>query len=99
MDIQQNGSNELIITGNIKTVEDSIQLKNALNKMATAGNSSIHLKIIDSMSMTSTAIGYLMKLVNIEHIKLSVTAGDERLYVLLEELGLLQLFNVRLTRS
>lgn len=99
MDIQQNGSNELIITGNIKTVEDSIQLKNALNKMATAGNSSIHLKIIDSMSMTSTAIGYLMKLVNIEHVKLSVTAGDERLYVLLEELGLLQLFNVRLTRS
>ena len=45
--------------------------------------------------MTSTVIGHLMKLVNIDKITVSMTVGDERLYQLLEELSLIHSFNVR----
>lgn len=95
MDIEQKGSNEVIITGNIKSVEDSLVIKNALNKLVTQGNRSIHITIKDSFSMTSTTIGFLMKLVHHENVQLSVSVGDKRLYTLLEELSLLQQFNVR----
>ena len=46
--------------------------------------------------MTSTVIGYLMKLVNIDKITISMIVGDQRLYQLLDELSLVKAFNVRL---
>ena len=46
--------------------------------------------------MTSTVIGHLMKLVNVDKISVSLVVADDRLYELLEELCLVQLFNVRL---
>lgn len=99
MHIEHIGTNELVITGNIKSVEDSIEIKNTINTLLAKGSNHIQLDVKDSLSLTSTAIGFLMKLVHHEKIKLSIIVGDKRLYALLEELNLLQQFNVRLTKQ
>jgi hypothetical protein len=99
MQIELNSSNELTVIGNIKSIEDSMQIKVALNKLQEKGVKSIILKIQDSFSMTSTVIGHLMKLVNLNRITVSLMVGDQRLYDLLEELSLVQHFNVRLARK
>jgi hypothetical protein len=96
MQIEQKGSNELVIIGNIKSIEDSMAIKEAINALRNAGNKNILLRIQDSFSMTSTVIGYLMKLINIDKISISLVIGDQRLHQLLDELGLVQQFNVRL---
>jgi hypothetical protein len=45
--------------------------------------------------MTSTVIGFLMKLVNVDQVRVSLVVGDQRLFQLLEDLSLVQTFNVR----
>jgi hypothetical protein len=96
MQIERNGSNELTIVGNIKSIEDSIDIKEAINALQNTGAKTLLLRIQDSFSMTSTVIGYLMKLVNLDKVSISLVVGDNRLYELLEELSLIQSFNVRL---
>jgi len=96
MQIEHNGTSGLTIIGNIKSIEDSMDIKKALNDLQKQGGKSILLKIQDSFSMTSTVIGHLMKLVNIDNIQISLIVGDHRLYQLLDELSLVQPFNVRL---
>jgi anti-anti-sigma regulatory factor len=99
MQIETRNHQELVISGNIKSIEDSVEIKNALGALQNNGTKVILLKIQDSFSMTSTVIGYLMKLVNLDKIKISLTVGDQRLYQLLEELNLIQPFNVRLVEN
>jgi hypothetical protein len=99
MQIESSGSNELTITGNIKSIEDSMEIKNAINAIQKKGARSILLRILNSFSMTSTVIGYLMKLVNLDKITVTLVVGDRRLYQLLEELSLVYPFNVRLVEK
>jgi hypothetical protein len=99
MQIESNGRNELTIIGNIKSIEDSIDIKVAVNALQRAGAANILLRIQDSFSMTSTVIGHLMKLVNLDRIPLSIIVGDHRLYELLDELSLVQPFNVRFVEN
>ena len=96
MQIERKGNNELVITGNIKSIEDGIEIKTAIIALKDKGAKSLLLKITDSFSMTSTVIGYLMKLVNLDKIPVTMIVGDQRLYQLLDELNLVQPFNVRL---
>ena len=90
------GTNELTISGNIKSIEDSTQIKEAVDALKRGGASSLILKVQDSFSMTSTVIGFLMKQVNIDKMSITMIVGDPRLYQLLEELSLVQPFNIRL---
>lgn len=92
---QQKGSNEIIISGNIKTIGDSQQIKDILNSIVAHGSRNLHLKISDSFSMTSEVIGHLMKLTGRDQVKLTIIVGDNRLYKLLVELCLVKAFNVR----
>jgi hypothetical protein len=96
MQIEKSGSNELTINGNIKSIEDGNAIKEAINACKKEGTTSVLLRIQDSFSMTSTVIGFLMKLVNIDKLRVSLVVGDARLYQLLDELSLVQAFNVRL---
>ena len=96
MQIEHRGNNELTITGNIKSLEDSTEIKNVLSSLQKRGAKSITIRILDSFSMTSTVIGYLMKLVNLDRIVITLIVGDQRLFQLFEELSLVQSFNARL---
>lgn len=93
MEISQSGSS-IIIDGNIKSISDFQKIKNILDDMAT-NNSSINIKIPNSISIISSVIGYLTKLVYKDNITISITVGDNRLYDLLKELNLISLFNVQ----
>ncbi len=93
MTLKTDGS-VLIITDNIKSVDDFQEIKKELDSMKSA-HTSITIKIINSLSMTSSVIGYFMKLIHKDGISLSMSIGDERLINLLDELGLSSEFNVR----
>lgn len=95
MHLERKGNSEVVITGNIKSVDDSVKIKETINGMMAQGCGSIQLRIVDSLSLTSTAIGFLMKLVHQDKLQLTVNVGDRRLYTLLEDLCLLEKFNVR----
>jgi len=93
MTLKTDGS-VLIITDNIKSVDDFQKIKKELDAMKST-YTSISIKIINSLSMTSSVIGYFMKLIHKDGISLSMSIGDERLINLLDELGLSSEFNVR----
>jgi hypothetical protein len=96
MQIERTSSTELTITGNIKSIDDSILIKDAINAIRKDGAQSLRMNIKDSFSITSTVIGYLMKLVHHDKVMLSMTIGDQRLYELLLELNIAQTFNARI---
>ena len=84
----------LKIVGNIKSIGDFQEIKNALDTMKNT-HKSISLSIVDSISMTSSVVGYLVKLIHKDGVNVSISLGDKRLYSLLEELGLVSEFNVK----
>lgn len=95
MTIEETGGNELTIVGNIKSIEDGKQIQRAVELLLKTGVKNITLKINDSFSMTSTVIGYLIKVINVDKIQISLVVGDRRLCTLLEDLSLGALFRVR----
>ncbi|MEO1937315.1 MAG: hypothetical protein ABGW85_01635 [Sulfurimonas sp.] len=86
--------NVVTIKGNIKTVSDYQEIKSTLDSMITA-HKSITINIPDSISITSSVIGYFTKLVQKEKIDLSIKVGDSDLMELFDDLGLVSLFKVR----
>lgn len=97
MEIRTVGSQELVVTGIIKTIDDSMQLRGELQKLHDGGAQSITLRIEDSFALPSAVIGYLMKLVNRDKVRLTLPVGDRRLYDLLEELQLVAVFGASCT--
>jgi Flp pilus assembly secretin CpaC len=87
-------NNNIIITGNIKTLEESQQINESISDLVAHGSRHIHLTINDSFSMTSTVIGFLMKVVHHDKVQLSISVVDSRLHTLLDELSLIEIFKV-----
>ena len=93
MDISASG-NVVKIKGNIKTVSDYQDIKNTMDSLVGT-HQSIIIEIPDSISITSSVIGYFTKLVQKDKIDLSIKVGDPDLMELFEDLGLVALFKVR----
>jgi len=93
MELKSSG-NTLIIKGNIKSIEDYEKIRNAIENIKQTNNF-IHLDIEDSISITSSLIGYLYKLVEKDKINLSIEVKSNILYEILEDLNLIGKFNVR----
>ena len=93
MEISNTGSTATVI-GNIKSISDLQSIKQCLDDMIQS-HTSITLKITDSISITSSVIGYLIKLIHKDNIYIKMVVGDERLYDLLDELSLVTTFNVK----
>ena len=87
-------SNTATITGNIKSVSDFQGIKSSLDTLK-ATNSSITINIKDSISITSSIIGYFNKLVLKDKIKMEIKVGNPQLMDLLQDLNLIKVFNVR----
>ena len=87
-------NSKLKIRGNIKSVRDFQSIKTELDGLI-GEHKHITLDIVDSISMTSSVIGYLVKIIHKDGVSLSMNVGDERLAKLLDELGLSQEFNVK----
>jgi len=90
----ENHNNTVSVKGNIASVSDFEAIKNNLENLKSS-HSSIVLKIYDSLVINSSLIGYLVKIVNQDGIKLNFQAGSEILYELLDDLGLAKTFNLK----
>ena len=85
--------NIVTISGNIKSVSHAQFLENEINQIVKDFKE-IKIHILDSISITSSVIGYLCKLASLGHsIELHVT--DKELYNLLDDLSLTQLLKVQ----
>ena len=93
MDISSS-SNTITITGNIKKISDFQDIKNKIEPIVQK-NQNLTINIKDSISLTSTIIGYLNKLVLKDGINIQITVGDIGLYELLEDLNLISTFRVK----
>jgi hypothetical protein len=97
MEITARGSNELVVSGLIKTIDDSMALRAAVQALYDGGAAAITLRIEDSFALPSAVIGYLMKLVNRDKVRLTLLAGDRRLCELLDDLQLTGTFGASCT--
>lgn len=93
MEISSSADN-VTITGNIKSVNDFQMVKASLDKLAHE-NQSITINIVDSLSMTSSIIGYFNKLVLKDGIELSLKVGNQQLMDLLNDLNLSSTFRAK----
>ena len=84
-------SNIVTIMGNIKTVNDFQSIKTTLDSFKSS-NQNIVLRIEDSLSITSSVIGYLNKLVLKDKINLQMKVGNSQLMELIDELNLTSTF-------
>lgn len=87
-------SNVVAISGNIKSVSDFQSIKSTVDSLKNS-SSTITLDIQDSISITSSVIGYLNKLVLKDSIDLNLKVGNEQLMNLLEDLNLTSVFKAR----
>ena len=86
--------NMAVITGNIKSVSDFQEIKNSLDMLKT-NNSTIIVEVKDSISITSSVIGYLNKLVLKDKKTLQLKVGNPQLLELLDDLNLVRVFNAK----
>jgi len=93
MEITASG-NTIKITGNIKSVSDYQEMKSVVDSV-TENHKSIVIDIQDSISITSSIIGFFNKLVLKDKIGLSMRVGNEQLLELLDDLNLTTLLGVR----
>ncbi len=87
-------SNVVTITGNIKTVNDFQQIKSSLDSLARQ-HKSVTLQIKDSLSITSSVIGYFNKLILKDKIDLNMNVGNAKLLELIDDLNLTSTFKAR----
>jgi hypothetical protein len=85
----------ITIEGNIKSVSDYTEIQGHLQSTIANGNDSVTIKIVDSISITSSVIGIFLKVIKKDGVSLTVQVGNKHLYDLLNELNLLAVFNVR----
>ncbi len=87
-------SNVATISGNIKTVSDFQEIKSTIDLMIQQ-HKSITLNITDSLSITSSVIGYFNKLVLKDKIALNMNIGNTKLIELINDLNLTSTFKAR----
>ena len=87
----------ILIKGNIKGLEDTNEIKQVIESFLLKSEDKFTINLQDSFSMPSAIIGYFMKLTEKEGINLTLKVGDEKLAELLDDLGLTQAFNIKVS--
>ena len=82
------------IQGNIKSIQDFQEIKSAIDRLKEL-DTSIHFDFSDSISITSSVIGYITTIIHNDGIDVFMLVDDQRLYDLLNELQLIALFHVK----
>ncbi len=87
-------SKSIKVKGNIRSMIDVSELKSVIDSYNLASGDTFMIEIVDSFAMPSAMIGYLLKLVQQEEVKLTMKIHDERLAELLEDLNLKEVFGI-----
>jgi len=86
--------NKIVVKGNVKSIRDYEEIRNVIERVISR-NKFVVIELVDSISLTSSVIGYLSKLVNVDDVKVELYVRDDGLYDLLDDLGLINLFRVK----
>jgi len=87
--------NALTIKEPIRTLNDYLEFRDFIQKLIkTESYKELILNIIDSTIITSSIIGFLIKLIHLDGIKISLNVKKKELYDMMENLNLLIIFNV-----
>jgi len=95
MRIERTGTDELTITGNIKSTADHLEIRSMVLEVLRVGGRELTLRVNGSLSMPSSVIGFFVKLATRDQIRLTMVIEDPRLLELLEELSLTALFGAK----
>lgn len=87
-------SNIITITGNIKSIANFSEIKIVCDNV-TLDHKNIVCNIVDSLSITSSVIGYFNKLVLKDKIRIDMRIGNEQLFHLIDDLNLVSTFNAK----
>ena len=87
-------NNVVTINGNIKSIVDYQEIKLAIDTVIKE-HKSLTVRIPESISITSSIIGYLNKLILKEKINLNMIIGNGQLLDLLDDLNLQTLFKAK----
>lgn len=79
------------VDGVIKSIADTQSFQDAINGCSKELPIQIHIK--NSFSLTSSVIGFLLKKIQQDHLKIELFVYHERLWELLESLGLTNALN------
>ncbi len=93
MDITSS-SNKITITGNIKSVVDFKKIKDLTDSVAKQ-HTHIILDIVDSLSITSSVVGYFNKLIQKDGVDIHMNVGNEQLLNLIDDLSLTSIFKAK----
>jgi hypothetical protein len=87
---------EVVVTGTIKTVANTQAIKDAiLTAHMDHPDIPIHLNLQDSFIITSSLIGFLIKVIKMDKYTLILNVGSPELYEMLEDMNLIEIMNVR----
>ena len=86
--------NQITIAGNIKTVSDYQEIKTRIDSVISQ-HKTITINIKDSISITSSVIGYFTKIVMKDKINLTMMVGNSQLLDLLDDLSLKSVFKAK----
>ncbi len=81
------------IEGNIKSLNDLQEIKEAIKSYQLSKGDKFTIEIMDSFAMPSAMIGYLLRIIEQDKVKLTLVINDQRLTGLLEDLNLKEVFN------
>lgn len=87
-------ANTIEITGNIKSIGDFSKIKNLVDGVV-ANHKNVTIHIIDSLSITSSVIGYFNKLILKDKINIDMRIGNKQLMNLIDDLSLTATFKAR----
>lgn len=90
-----NGNSEVVVEGIIKGQEDYNDIKRVVQELVDGGTNQIQVKITDSNSISSSVIGFFMKVVNKDQVSVHIDVKDDRLYKIFNDLNLVSVFNVK----
>jgi len=82
------------IEGNIRSISDVNDIKSTIDSYNLVSGNSFSIEIVNSFAMPSALIGYLLKLVQQDEVKLRLEIHDTRLAELLDDLNLTKVFNI-----
>lgn len=86
--------NSVTIFGNIKSISDFQEIKNILDSI-TKIHKNILINIPESLSITSSVIGYFNKLVLKDNIDLHMKISNQKLIELISDLNLASVFKIQ----
>ncbi|MDD3342902.1 MAG: hypothetical protein PHR87_04930 [Sulfurospirillaceae bacterium] len=91
-----NNGYDITVTGNIKTIVDGKSIKDAITLAAHHHvGMPINLYIKDSFIITSSVIGFLIKVSKVDKLPLQVIVSSNELYEMLSEMNLLDSINIK----